>query len=112
MSGALYVRRCSLPLNHKGRHAVIVARHNDYAVSTSDFFLMQHPLSPKKYIQTRARTLPIYKCFVNKDWRAIDIANVFVMRQHVNGHITAGVYLVDLLCLGIKDTFFFFNEEE
>src|SRR5207248_2257023 len=73
---------------------------------------MQQSLSPKKYIQTRARTLPIYKCFVNKNWKTGGIADVFVLRRHVNGHVTAGVYLVDLSCLGVKDTFFFFNEEE
>jgi len=73
---------------------------------------MHQQLSPKKYIQTRARTLPIYKCYVNKDWVENNMANVFVMRRHVNGHLTVGVYLVDLLCLGIKDTFFMFNEDE
>src|SRR4051794_33442597 len=69
-------------------------------------------LSPKKYIETRARTLPIYKCFVNKAWNEAHEANVVVMRSHVNGNITAGIYLVDLMCLGIKDTFYFFNQPE
>lgn len=68
--------------------------------------------SPKKYIETRARNLPIYKCIVNKDWQEARIADVVVMRQHVNGNITAGIYLVDLACLGIKDTFYFFNVTE
>lgn len=69
-------------------------------------------LSDKKYIQTQARKLPIYKCLINSEWASSKMANVFVLRKHVNGNITAGVYLVDLLCLGIKDTFFVFNENE
>jgi hypothetical protein len=69
-------------------------------------------LSPEKYIQTRARSLPIYKCLVSTDWQLHGIANVVVMRKHVNGNITAGIYLVDLYCLGIKDTFYFFNKPE
>jgi hypothetical protein len=69
-------------------------------------------LSPKKYIETKARTLPIYKCFVNKNWELASEASVIVMRRHVNGNVTTGIYLVDLLCLGIKDTFYFFNEPE
>jgi hypothetical protein len=73
---------------------------------------MMQQLSPKKYIETKARSLPLYKCLVNKDWEEGRMADVIVMRKHNNGHITAGVYLVDLLCLGIKDTFFFFNEPE
>ena len=69
-------------------------------------------LSPKQYIQTKARSLPIYKCYLNKDWETAKMAQVIVMRRHVNGNITAGVYLVDLLCLGIKDTMFIFNENQ
>ncbi len=69
-------------------------------------------LSPRKYIETKARTLPVYKCLISKNWQETSGANVIVMRRHVNGHLTAGVYLVDLLCLGVKDTFFFFNEPE
>lgn len=69
-------------------------------------------LSPKQYIQSKARTLPVYKCFVNKDWEEGKLAQIIVMRRHVNGNITAGVYLIDLLCLGVKDTLYFFNEPE
>ena len=69
-------------------------------------------LSPKKYILTRARTLPIYKCLITKDWETAGMATVVVMRKHVNNHITAGFYLVDLLSLGVKDTHFEFNVTE
>src|SRR4051794_6260517 len=72
----------------------------------------KHQLSPEKYIHTRARSLPIYICFVTMDWEEYGIANVVVTRKHVNGNITAGIYLIDLFCLGIKDTFYFFNEPE
>jgi hypothetical protein len=69
-------------------------------------------LSPEKYIQTRVRSLPLYKCFVTGDWEEFGMANVVVMRKHINGNVTSGLYLVDLFCLGIKDTFYFFNEPE
>jgi hypothetical protein len=69
-------------------------------------------LSPRKYVQTKARTLPVSKCMVNKDWEDSQIANVSVMRKHTNGNVTIGLYRVDLLCLGIKDTVFFFNTSE
>lgn len=69
------------------------------------------PLSPKKYIETKARELPIFNCLVNKDWKDSQMANVVVMRQHTNGKITLGIYLVDLLCLGVKDSFYLFSVE-
>lgn len=69
-------------------------------------------LSPEKYILTRARTLPIYKCLITKDWETSGMASIIVMRKHVNNHVTAGFYLVDLLALGVKDTHFQFNVTE
>ena len=68
--------------------------------------------SPEKAIRTRARNLPLGKCYVNKDWDTTKMANIVVTRKHVNGNITAGLYLVDLLCLGIKDSTFRFNLPE
>lgn len=65
--------------------------------------------SPEKYITTRARTLPIHKCLVNEDWQKGKMAQVIVMRRHVTGNVTIGIYLVDLLCLGVKDTHYYFN---
>lgn len=74
--------------------------------------MKQPQLSPKKYIETKVRSLPLHKCYVNFDWAEGKMADVFVMRKHPNGNLTIGVYLVDLLCLGIKDTFFMFNYTE
>lgn len=37
---------------------------------------------------------------------------VIVMRKHNNGNVTAGWYNMDLLCLGVKGTKFFFNVPE
>ncbi len=73
---------------------------------------MPQQLSPKKYIETQARKLPIHKCLINPDWEETQMVSVVVMRRHVNSNITLGFYLVDLLCLGIKDTFYKFNVPE
>ena len=66
-------------------------------------------LSPENYIRQRARTLPIYKCYVNGDWKEANMANILIVRQHVTGNLTVGLYLVDTMCLGVKDSFFKFN---
>jgi hypothetical protein len=67
-------------------------------------------LSPENYIKTKARTLPIYKCYVTEDWKKMGMANVIVIRQHTNGNFTFGGYLVDLFALGTKDTMCNFNQ--
>jgi hypothetical protein len=71
--------------------------------------LHSQKLSPKEYIKTKARTLRIEKCLVNTDWKESSMANIFVIRKHTNGNATIGLYLIDLLCLGIKNASWFFN---
>ncbi len=67
------------------------------------------PLSPEKYILTRARSLPISNCYVNSNWQEIGMANIMVTRKHSNGNFTLGIYLVDTFALGVKVTFYRFN---
>jgi len=66
-------------------------------------------LSPENYIRQKSKKLPVYKCLINKDWEEEKLCNIFITRQHVNGNVTVCMYLVDLYCLGVKDTFFHFN---
>ncbi len=65
--------------------------------------------SPKKYILTRARSLPIHQCYITANWHDSGIATIVVARRHTNGHFTIGTYLVDLYCFGVKDTGYYFN---
>lgn len=66
-------------------------------------------LSPENYIRQKARTLPIYECRINAGWETSKMAHLIVARQHTNGNLTTGLYLIDLACLGVKDTFWHFN---
>ena len=69
-------------------------------------------LSPENYIRQRARNLPIFNCFVNQGWEEEGLAHVTIARKHINGNITYCSYLVDLKCLGVKDTLYEFNVSE
>ena len=68
------------------------------------------PTTVEAQIRTRARNLPIYQCYVNKDWEESQFATIVVTRKHTNGNITMGNYLVDLKLLGVKDCSYRFNE--
>ena len=68
------------------------------------------PNSTETQIRTRARNLPVDRCYVNDNWEKAQIVNVVVTRKHTNGNISYGVYLVDLLLLGVKDCFYAFNQ--
>jgi hypothetical protein len=69
-------------------------------------------LTPENYIRQKARSLPLFECFINSDWEENGMANITVARKHSNGNITMGMYLTDLKCLGVKDAHYFFNISE
>jgi hypothetical protein len=66
-------------------------------------------LSPENYIRKKARSLSIHECTINSGWKESGLANVSIARKHTNGNITSCFYLIDLLCLGVKDTHYIFN---
>ena len=63
------------------------------------------PASPQTIIE-RARTYPILECWISADWEGeMGLVQVVVARQQPDGDICFATYLVDKLCLGLKDTF-------
>lgn len=47
----------------------------------------------------------VYKCFLNRDWREKGMAQVLVVRAVPEDKYIAGLFLVDVFCLGVKNTF-------
>ncbi|MBR2167408.1 MAG: hypothetical protein IJ920_03655 [Paludibacteraceae bacterium] len=66
-------------------------------------------LSPERYIRTKARSLPIYKCYVGDNEGNTREKAVLVIRQHAGGTFTYGGYLLDCWCVGVKDSFWDFS---
>ena len=69
-------------------------------------------LSPENYIRVKARNLPIYECQINTDWKEMGSAEIVIARIHASGRLTAAIYLVDLFCLGVKDSLYVFNTDK
>lgn len=69
-------------------------------------------LAPSKFIRSKARLLPLGKCYINESWYDMGKGSLIVTRKHSNGNITCGFYLVDLFCEGIKDSFYLHNISE
>jgi len=66
-------------------------------------------LSPENYIRKKSRNLPIKECYINKDWRKSRFCNIIIVRQHANSNVSFCIYIVDLGCLGVKETLYQFN---
>lgn len=58
------------------------------------------------------RNLPLDKCFISTNWEEQGLITLVVTRKHINGHFSCGLFLVDMFCLGLKETIFLFNEYE
>ena len=71
-----------------------------------------HQLSPIDYIKTKAKTLPLYKCFINSSWFEYGFAHIIVSRIHQNGNFTFGIYLIDIYKKGFHSTTYLFNESK
>ncbi|MCU0449858.1 MAG: hypothetical protein MUC97_08450 [Bernardetiaceae bacterium] len=64
-------------------------------------------LSPEKFFTTgQARALPFLEAWLNPNWQRIGFACVMVARKHPNGKVSYAGFLIDVFCLGIKDTLF------
>ncbi len=48
---------------------------------------------------------PVHRCFANLNWQEQGLAQVVVVREMPNLTYRMGVYLADVFCLGVKDTF-------
>lgn len=60
----------------------------------------------------RAHNFPIRECLINDGWDQETnqgFARIVITREQPDGLLIAGTYLVDLLCLGVKDTHFIAN---
>lgn len=62
------------------------------------------PRSAKKKI-LEARNCPIYECLINPGWKDRGLAHILISRRQPDGNILFGVYLVDVFCMGLKNTF-------
>jgi hypothetical protein len=65
--------------------------------------------SPKKYIISKGRNLPFYECFINSNWKMQCLATISISKKMPSGKFIIAVYMVDLLYLGVKNTFYNMN---
>lgn len=72
----------------------------------------QQFLSPEKYVKQKARTLEIGPCYVSNDIELGGEGHVIVSRKHTGGRVSMAVYLIDIWCVGVKDSFYRLRMED
>ncbi|MGH2457627.1 MAG: hypothetical protein ACRDIY_02030 [Chloroflexota bacterium] len=79
------------------------------AVVRSD--LAMGPPGSRALVRTAA-TWPLYECWINQNWNDVErpggggaLAEILIARRSPTGQIGIGVFLVDLGCLGVKNSY-------
>ncbi len=64
------------------------------------------PQTTGKSALRRAKKWPLLECLISKDWRNThELTQICLARQSSSGEILAGVAVVDLGCLGVKNAY-------
>lgn len=66
----------------------------------------QQFLSDTDYLKQRMRSVEIGTCYISPSIQEIGLGHVVVTRRHTGGNVSAGCYLVDTFCLGVKDSLY------
>ena len=63
-------------------------------------------INSSKSIIKNIRELPIHECLIQPGWQEKGLATILISRKQPNNNLVFGVYLVDIYCLGLKDTLY------
>lgn len=66
---------------------------------------MFNGVKSSKSIIKNARELPVHECLINPQWQEQGMASILISRNQTNGKLAFGVFMVDIFCLGLKNTF-------
>ena len=76
---------------------------DESAQSEEASFLLSEEMAEE--IIKSSQSCPVDRCLINKGWQKKGMAHIMVVRRKEDGHFILGGYLVDLLCLGVKNAF-------
>jgi hypothetical protein len=64
----------------------------------------KNSFSPKKYLKEKGRQLHIDRCLISDNYEEQGFTMCLIIRKQPSGKFAFGSFLVDRLCLGIKDS--------
>ncbi len=61
-------------------------------------------LSKAKFLQINAHKYPWHQCFININWESMGMAVILMLRKMPSEKYILGSFMVDVFCLGVKDS--------
>ncbi len=71
-----------------------------------------HKFSENSFLKHQLRKLPIDNCYIISNWKESGQTTIIITRKHINDNYSAAIFYVDLLCAGVKETFFVTNKHK
>ncbi|GAX61060.1 polyphosphate kinase [Candidatus Scalindua japonica] len=66
---------------------------------------MLDDIRSSKSIIKNARVLPVHECLIYPQWKEEGLATIVISRRQTDGKLVFGTFMVDIFCLGLKNTF-------
>ncbi|ODS32967.1 MAG: hypothetical protein SCARUB_01906 [Candidatus Scalindua rubra] len=66
---------------------------------------MLNDVKSDKSIIKNARVLLVHEYLINPQWKEEGMASILISRKQTDGKQAFGTYMVDIFCLGLKNTF-------
>ncbi len=66
--------------------------------------MQKNSFSPKKYLKEKGKQLPIDRCLISDNYANQGFTMCLIIRKQPGGKFSFASFLVDRLCLGIKDS--------
>ena len=92
--------------NERRRQQKLVRKHRKEKARKKSRTIWAHE-APARQMQRLAGAdqYPLHECLIGRGWRESGLAEILVSRSQPDGHVAFAVFLVDLLCLGVKNAF-------
>jgi hypothetical protein len=98
-----------MPQDERKRQKALMKKRSKQKAASQQRAQQQLTKGPaSSTIMHQARTFPILECQISDNWDKKDdqgLVIVMVARQQPDGNVCFGTYLIDKLCLGLKNTF-------
>jgi len=97
-----------MPRDEQRRQKALMKKRSKQKAAVQHRSHSQPPASQSApVILHQARAFPVYECLISSSWEKDEpgLVEILLARQQPDGDICFGVFLVDKLCLGLKNTF-------
>jgi hypothetical protein len=97
-----------MPTNPKKREQQVMKKRRKEKAAARKKAQQGLAAASAQTLARRAREFPIMECLISEDWQDSEegLVLVVVARQQPNGAVTFASYMIDVFCLGVKDTLY------